>query len=424
MTANSPDNIVNSIITAITNALPVEERMVHSDEVEYAARLLASLLKGHRNYEQVEAILKSTIFTPLQSALSENYSLINFINSQVGDVSIGDISRGDIFKNNIFIFAPSWKWNHYGKEIPTRLIDILRRQQKIEDEKQERTKDADYKTWNEMRKQKANDNPDEVEKSLIEKIQDIYEEWGDIDWQQAVTRYAYKMHEMYGFMQIFGMSQRVSLSDIFTEIYLLDKPSAWRRHSIDQLKKHAQMQPTPLTQENRYEGVEVVGKHYRLFILGQPGSGKTTFLKHLVMLAVEGEFDKIPIFVSLKTWGDSNYSLMEYIVKQFTICNFPDTRAFIENVLRNGDALILFDGLDEVNYENGRRLRIIDTIREFTRQYDKSKVVITCRTAATEYVFEQFTYCELADFTLAQINIFILCTAECWTFIKREFSAY
>jgi predicted NACHT family NTPase len=37
-----------------------------------------------------------------------------------------------------------------------------------------------------------------------------------------------------------------------------------------------------------------------LMVLGKPGAGKTTFLKHLVLQATNGKINKIPIFVSLK----------------------------------------------------------------------------------------------------------------------------
>jgi predicted NACHT family NTPase len=64
------------------------------------------------------------------------------------------------------------------------------------------------------------------------------------------------------------------------------------------------------------------------------------------------------------------------------------------------------DGLDEVNVEGGKRERITSDIRDFAKKYGKSRMVVTCRTAATEYMLEQFTYCELADFTRKQVEAF------------------
>jgi predicted NACHT family NTPase len=78
-----------------------------------------------------------------------------------------------------------------------------------------------------------------------------------------------------------------------------------------------------------------------------------------------------------------------------------------EQILADGKAIVLFDGLDEVNLEGGARLRLTGTVRDFARQYGNNRVLITCRTAATEYVFEGFNYCELAEFTQEQIEAFV-----------------
>jgi len=123
--------------------------------------------------------------------------------------------------------------------------------------------------------------------------------------------------------------------------------------------------------------------------------------------AIKGEIQKIPIFVSLKEWADSRLELMPFIVQQFEICNFPDAQAFIEYTLTRGEALVLFDGLDEVQQDGEQRSQLIDVLRNFSKQYLSSQCVITCRIAATDYSFEQFTYVEVADFTKEQMQAFV-----------------
>lgn len=243
-------------------------------------------------------------------------------------------------------------------------------------------------------------------KRLAKRAEDVKEAgWERVDWVRASRTYRQELLRLYGSMQIFGMARPVPLTDIFTDIYLLDKPSAWRRHAIEELR--AQAQPYQLSAEKRHDGVELVRSQARLFILGQPGAGKTTFLKYLVTQAVEGKLDAIPIFVSLKAWSDANVDLLPFLVRQFAICGFPDAQPFVEHILEEGKAIVLFDGLDEVNLEANARHRITTSMRECAQQYGASRMVITCRTAATEYVFEQFRYCELADFTQAQVEVFV-----------------
>ena len=48
-------------------------------------------------------------------------------------------------------------------------------------------------------------------------------------------------------------------------------------------------------------------------------------------------------------------NLLDFIANQFGICDFPDALPFIEYLLENGRAIVLFDGLDEVPQEDGQR---------------------------------------------------------------------
>lgn len=243
-------------------------------------------------------------------------------------------------------------------------------------------------------------------KSLSEKLgQHATERWQQIKWQQAAEEYCKKMLFLYDSVRVLGKSEPMSLEGLFTDVYILDKPTAYHRFDISQL----QADPKLLEHKIRKHGLEVVKQvgNNRLFILGKPGAGKTTFLKYLTLRAIKGEIKKIPIFVSLKEWADSPLELMPFLVQQFEICNFPDAQAFIEHTLKRGEALVLFDGLDEVQQDGEQRSRFINVLRNFSKQYLSTQCVITCRIAATDYSFEQFTYVEVADFTEMQMQAFV-----------------
>ncbi|PZO09956.1 MAG: hypothetical protein DCF25_21155 [Leptolyngbya foveolarum] len=78
--------------------------------------------------------------------------------------------------------------------------------------------------------------------------------------------------------------------------------------------------------------------------------------------------------------------------------------AQVKQILIQGRGLVLLDGLDEVLEKD--QDRILKEIREFSQHYDRSHVIITCRIAAKEYVFEQFTEVEMANFDAEQIQSF------------------
>src|SRR4029077_20029388 len=99
--------------------------------------------------------------------------------------------------------------------------------------------------------------------------------------------------------------------------------------------------------EKRHAALDVVKTHARLFLLGKPGAGKTTLMKWLVIRSATGDLDKTPIFVTLKEWSDSHErDLVAFIARQFEIHGFPDAKLFVEALLAEGQAQLLFDGLD------------------------------------------------------------------------------
>jgi predicted NACHT family NTPase len=123
--------------------------------------------------------------------------------------------------------------------------------------------------------------------------------------------------------------------------------------------------------------------------------------------AAEELIDKVPIFVSLKQWADTGKELMPFIADRFDVCGFPRARPFVKEILKAGDAIVLFDGLDEVNQEGEQRDKQTRVIKDFVDKYDRTQCLITCRIAANDYSFERFAYVEIADFTHKQMETFV-----------------
>lgn len=235
-------------------------------------------------------------------------------------------------------------------------------------------------------------------------------QWKKFKWKDAATDYRAKVKKLHGTMQIMGMAEAVPIDDIFTEAYMLDKPTAYGRHNIEELKKLSADPDAPPPNAKRIGGLKLVNSNKNLFILGKPGAGKTTFLKYVAVQAAEPQkpiIDKVPIFISLKEWADSGSELMSFIAELFDICGFPDARPFVEHLLKSSNAILLFDGLDEVNQESGQRDEQIRQMNNFIKKYDSAQCLITCRVAASDYTFKPFTYVEIADFTKGQIEKFV-----------------
>jgi predicted NACHT family NTPase len=145
-------------------------------------------------------------------------------------------------------------------------------------------------------------------------------------------------------------------------------------------------------------------------VLGKPGAGKTTFLKHIAIECNKGEFqgNRIPICIPLKIFaedakGADDFGLLQYIHQEFASCGIGE-QSVTEAVLSQGRGLILLDGLDEVPEKDSDK--VVRQINGFARKYYNNRFIITCRIAAFKYRFSGFTEIELADFNDGQIEKF------------------
>jgi predicted NACHT family NTPase len=214
-----------------------------------------------------------------------------------------------------------------------------------------------------------------------------------------------------GTMRVLDMTQPVDTNSIYTDVNILEKVTSKTRAEIAQLLKDcdgAEFDRFSLGQvrQERVDGVEAIDRHRLLMILGRPGAGKTTFLKRLAMLCISGQQfgERVPWFVSLKEFADqvNKPGLVDFMAERLA----PQFgKKDVQQILAAGRGLVLLDGLDEV--QEATHNRVLTEIRDFALLYDQNQIVITCRIAAREYIFEQFTEVEVADFNPGQIKDFV-----------------
>jgi predicted NACHT family NTPase len=238
---------------------------------------------------------------------------------------------------------------------------------------------------------------------------------------QKVRRHCHdKIQMLYGKMQLLDISQPVDIENLYVDVNILEEITSYQWQELSDLLRGFNPDADNFdrlglgkVRQKRVSGLKAVTEHSRLMVLGKPGAGKTTFLKHIAIECNKGEFQDnlIPIFIPLKIFaedarGGGDFGLLQYIHQEFASCGIGE-QSVTEAVLSQGRGLILLDGLDEVPEEDSDE--VVRQIRGFARKkYFNNRFIITCRIAAHKYRFkdEGFTDVEVADFNDGQIEKF------------------
>lgn len=226
-----------------------------------------------------------------------------------------------------------------------------------------------------------------------------------------------------------------STSDIFVplDIYLLPRRQRFSRHE--------EIASAPLS--SVLEGESVA----HLVILGQPGAGKTTAIKHLCQQVMSESTicpnQSFPLLIRLRDLNNASTlsgDLEDLVTERIqSILNIPlsfppeleskdsiATRKLVieravVTVLEKLQPLVLLDGLDEVSHKL-RRDSIIAGLRRLAMQLESARMILTARTGEFTYHIEKMTAYEIAPLSKNQIKQFAtgwLGTADAATFLAQ-----
>ncbi|NLF10513.1 MAG: hypothetical protein GX597_01860, partial [Anaerolineaceae bacterium] len=187
----------------------------------------------------------------------------------------------------------------------------------------------------------------------------------------------------------------------------------------------------------RVSVLECAARFRHLVLLGDPGGGKSTFVNHLAvcLAAAQAEGDTAAWQERFPAWPDDAWDLLplpvilrdlarklpedgvgtartiwDHVQEWLADRDLAEFAPHLKAALREGRALVLLDGLDEVPTA-GQRGLVRDAVADFAQTYGRARILVTCRTLSYQderwKLPDDFAVFELAPFDEDKIDRFV-----------------
>ena len=250
-------------------------------------------------------------------------------------------------------------------------------------------------------------------------LQEIAGETNILPWAPVTETFASK--ENY---ELFG------LSDVYTDLDTTDVQRVEREEEYRELMARRD-------EAERISAQATINDHRCVLIMGDPGSGKSTFAKHVAYALAQAGLAEdpstwlktldpwehevlLPVWIELRTLaagldpanGERDlaaqfYSALQGILNKQCLQGIgEELEKYIQS--RDEPVLLLFDGLDEV--PSNLRKKVVDLVNAVAERYQSRRIVVTCRPYAylgQKYRLNGFHQVTLAAFSPEQIERFI-----------------
>jgi len=240
--------------------------------------------------------------------------------------------------------------------------------------------------------------------------------------------------------------EEIGVDQLYVDVWLLNRSPRTFQVSQSKLLETFDLRNDRLGLGDRIQrnpGFEIANENPKLVILGKPGAGKTTFLKHLAVDWCKGQFQPVlvAVLIEFRRIRGEQWHLIDAISEELGLSDGPQIRALSKEIkalnkeilifaedqkrkeklqvlqqqlntlplqvlLTKGKFLVLMDGLDEVP-TNDLRSEVQRQLCAITEEYSRNRFVLTSRTQILTSIPNGFTSVEVSDFSPEQVKQFV-----------------
>lgn len=251
------------------------------------------------------------------------------------------------------------------------------------------------------------------------------------------NRYVRELYERVRYIHLPHIPIPREIIDLFVELYAFRSVRRWLLDSECELSSDISV--SELLRQNRH-----------LLILGEPGAGKTTFVRRvayslcsqdapayisldeeLFPILIECRHSEIPSafrtfderqkiyearLKQLRELGKSSDHadqkrlkpppdpLIIFAANELIALDFPHAEQFLAKVMQDGRVIVFVDGLDEAPAKYRRR--IIKSLEIIRARFPAARIIVTCRAAEAESTPAGFAQYEIAPLNPVQRELF------------------
>lgn len=248
--------------------------------------------------------------------------------------------------------------------------------------------------------------------------------------KQATAAYLTYLTDRHYYLSLKGMgvSDRIPLKLKLLDLYVplkarmeLPEGETWKR-DLSLAGRDISDYEDPLHFGDPIPLLNVLKSYSGVIVLGDPGAGKTTFVKYLAVRLARGEGsqmgldDYLPILLPLAAFANAlqtkDIRLDDFIAEYFSMIGSDlPVGPMLGEALKAGRALILLDGLDEVRDINMRNMVVERVVDFYTfHRHQGNKFVLTSRVVGYRAVrpsAEDLAECTIVDFEDDEIEGFV-----------------